>query len=383
MYQVTLPVKYQQMPPSEAQEAVAQAKRQLGDRLIILGHHYQRDEIIQFADYTGDSFKLSQKAAGQKYDPTTKAGEFIVFCGVHFMAESADILTADTQKVFLPDMTAGCSMADMADLDQVEQCRQYLEQHLPQPEKLIPITYVNSTAAIKAFCGRHGGCSCTSSNCRKIFEYYRRVDPQTIILFLPDEHLGRNTAWAMGVKREEMTLWDPYEPEGGVTRQNLKQSKIILWKGYCSVHQGFTAEQISQARRDDPQIKIIVHPECCFEVVSQADYVGSTAYIIETIQSAETGSRWAVGTEINLVNRLSRKMAAKNIQVRSLSGTACLCETMYRIDLPHLAWLLDMLVEYTASPDKVRLLNQVVVPQEIKKYARISLEKMLEITENP
>jgi len=380
MYQVALPDKYQQMTPTQAEEGIARAKRQLGSRLIILGHHYQRDEIIQFADYTGDSFKLSQRAAQQKYDPAGGAGEFIVFCGVHFMAESADILTADAQKVFLPDMTAGCSMADMADLDQVQVCWQYLQQNLPHPERLVPITYVNSTAAIKSFCGRHGGCSCTSSNCRKIFEYYRGLDPQAVILFLPDEHLGRNTAWAMGVDLENMVLWNPYEPDGGTTEQNLKQSKIILWKGFCSVHQGFTVEQITRVRRDDPKIKIIVHPECCFEVIRLADYVGSTSYIVETIQAAEAGSSWAVGTEINLVNRLARKMAPKNILVRSLSGVACLCETMYRIDLPHLAWLLDMLVEYVESPDKVRLHNQVVVPAEIKKYARISLEKMLEIT---
>ena len=374
MYQVVLPEKYQQIAGDEAVALIGQSKRRLGRQVVILGHHYQRDEIIGFADFTGDSLRLSQIAAEQR------GVDFIVFCGVHFMAESADILTSDRQRVFLPDMTAGCPMADMADIDQVEQCWEYLQEQLGGSSKLVPLTYVNSSAAIKAFCGRNEGVCVTSSNCRGVFEWVWGNAPQAVILFLPDQHLGRNTAYDMGVKLEEMSLWDPYQSGGVIERQRLEESRIVLWDGFCSVHQEFKVEQIAQVRGEDEQVKVIVHPECNFEVVRQADYVGSTAYIIKTIEAATEGSSWVVGTEINLVNRLAQELAGRNIKVRSLSGTACLCETMYRINPEHLAWLLEMLADYVESPDEVKLYNQVVVPDAIKDDARAALDKMLAIT---
>jgi quinolinate synthase len=362
------------MSDQQAIERIHRLKQQIGSQMVILGHHYQRDEIIRFADFTGDSLKLSQIAARQK------EAEYIVFCGVHFMAESADILTSEKQKVILPDMTAGCSMADMAQIDQVQDCWDCLREQLPHPEKLIPVTYVNSSAAIKAFCGQYNGTCCTSSNCRAIFEAIWNTDPETTILFLPDEHLGRNTAYQMGVTLDQMAPWDPYEPSGGITKEQFQKSRIVLWKGFCSVHQEFKPEQIQQARREEPDAKIIVHPECCFEVAQQADYVGSTDYIIKTIQAAPPGTRWVVGTEINLVNRLAGQMVAKNIKIRSLSGTACLCETMYRINLPHLCWVLEKLADHIQAPQKNPVINQITVEEKIKNNARLALQKMLEIT---
>ncbi len=374
MYQIPLPEKYETMDSDAAIRQIRTRKEQIGSTLVILGHHYQRDEIIQFADFTGDSLKLSQIAAQQK------EAEYIVFCGVHFMAESADILTSAKQKVILPDLTAGCSMADMAEIDQVEECWHYLEKQISGPNQLIPVTYVNSSAAIKAFCGRRSGMCCTSSNCRAIFEAVWQANPQAKILFLPDEHLGRNTAYRMGIPLEQMALWDPFEPGGGIPAGSFSRKRVILWKGYCSVHQEFTVEQIQKARAAEPQVKVIVHPECCFEVAQAADFVGSTDTIIKTIRAAEPGSSWVVGTEINLVNRLAGEMAAKNVKVRSLSGTACLCETMYRINLPHLCWVLDQIAEHIENPAQVPLVNRIVVEETIKKDARLALQRMLDIT---
>jgi quinolinate synthase len=374
MYQIPLPEQYEKMDSSEAMDRIRLLKGQLGSRLVILGHHYQRDEIIQFADFTGDSLKLSQIAAGQK------EAEYIVFCGVHFMAESADILTSEKQKVILPDLTAGCSMADMAEIDQVEECWQYLKKQIPSPKELIPVTYVNSSAAIKAFCGQRNGMCCTSSNCRAIFEANWQAMPQAVIMFLPDEHLGRNTAYRMGIPLEQMAIWDPYQPGGGIAEGSFSKNRVILWKGYCSVHQEFNLKQIRQTRAAEPNIKVIVHPECCFEVAQAADYVGSTDYIIKTIRAAQPGTSWAVGTEINLVNRLAGEMAATNVKVRSLSGTACLCETMYRINLPHLCWVLDKIAEHIENPAGVPLVNRIVVGEKIKQDARLALQRMLDIT---
>jgi len=377
MYQPPLPEKFNHLFQAEAVELISFYKQQLAERMVILGHHYQRDDIIQFADFTGDSLKLSQLAAREK------DAEFIVFCGVHFMAESADILSAEHQKVFLPDVSAGCSMADMAEIDQVEQCGEILQQQLPHPEKLIPVTYINSSAAVKAFCGRHNGLCCTSSNCLAVFEFLWQRDPKTVVLFLPDEHLGRNTAYRYGITLDDMALWDPYEPSGAVAAEQLAHSRMVLWKGFCSVHQEFTCEQIHKARGEDPDVNVIVHPECCFEVAQLADYVGSTEYIIKTIRAARPGTNWVVGTEINLVNRLAREMKQRNIKVRSLSECPCLCETMYRIDLPHLAWLLDNLYQHCLAPDKNPFVNQIIVDEVTKRYAHQALAKMIQLTAVP
>ncbi|MCF7958062.1 MAG: quinolinate synthase NadA [Phycisphaerae bacterium] len=373
MYQIPLPAKYQNLSPAEASAIIRQCRDQLGSRLVILGHHYQRDEIIEQSDFIGDSLKLSQIAAAQK------DAEFIVFCGVHFMAESADILSSGDQKVLLPDMTAGCSMADMADLDQVEQCWATLREHLGDDKTVIPVTYVNSTAAIKAFCGRHDGLCCTSSNCREVLASLWGHSPDAIILFLPDQHLGRNTAYQMGVPLDAMCLWDPYESDGGLVPSVLRRSRVILWDGFCSVHQGFTVEQIARVRAEDPTVRVIVHPECPFDVVQQADASGSTGYIVKAIEDSSPGTHWRVGTEMNLVNRLKDQMAEKGIQVQSLSDCPCLCETMYRIDLNHLAWLLAMLVAYVDSAGTSPLHNQIIVPDGIKQDAVKALNRMLNI----
>lgn len=373
MYQKPIPEKYKAMPAGEVLDLIGRRKREIGPRMIILGHHYQRDEIIQFADYTGDSLELSRIAAREQ-------APFIVFCGVHFMAESADILARAGQTVLLPDLSAGCSMADMADLDQVEAAWAWLTANRPAGKKLVPVTYVNSSAAIKAFCGRRGGLCCTSSNCRQVLESIWGADPGAAVLFMPDEHLGRNTAYKMGVSLAEMSLWDPYAPAGGLTPEQARASRIVLWKGFCSVHQEFTAKQIVAVRKADPQVRVIVHPECPFSVVQAADESGSTAHIIKVIRAAAPGSHWAVGTEINLVSRLAAEMAPRGVQVESLSTTHCQCETMYRIDPAHLAWLLDALAAHLAQPAAAELTNVVRVEQKIKKDARQALEKMLNIT---
>ena len=375
MYQMPLPTHITQMTDEQAVVNIYRCKAQLADRLVILGHHYQRDEIIQFADFTGDSLKLSQRAAEQD------KADYIVFCGVHFMAESADILTSDEQIVLLPDMTAGCSMADMADLDQVEEAWQTLQEQLAQPEKLVPVTYVNSSADIKAFCGKHNGYCCTSSNCRAIFEAIWSQQPDAVILFLPDEHLGRNTAFEMGVALESMPIYDPFEPLGAIDEGQYRSAKVVLWKGFCSVHGEFTVEQIEKARAEEPDIHVIVHPECSFDVVQMADDSGSTSKIVQVINAAPNGSSWIVGTEINLVNRLAEELKEKHIKVRSLSGKACPCSTMYRIDLPHLAWIMENVVRHSQDPSS-KLPNRIVVPEETKKYARLSLEKMMHVSES-
>ncbi|NLX12789.1 MAG: quinolinate synthase NadA [Phycisphaerales bacterium] len=356
--QVPLPEKYHTLSLEQMAERIGAHKRAFGDRLVILGHHYQRDDVIRFADFTGDSLKLSQLAARQKN------AEFVVFCGVHFMAESADILTDDSVQVILPDLTAGCSMADMATLEQVEEAWAYLTD--VTDEKIIPITYVNSAASIKAFCGRHDGACCTSSNARRILEY--ALDQGDKVLFLPDQHLGRNTAYAMGWPLESMILYGP--DDNDFSDEQIRQAKFILWKGFCSVHQYFTPEDCAQVRRTDPDRKIIVHPECCWEVVQKADLAGSTEYIIKVITEAPDGSRWAVGTEINLVHRLIEQNLGRK-DIRLLGKPQCLCTTMFRIDLPHLLWCLD---ELAAG----RVVNRITVDPATRRDALLALERMLE-----
>jgi len=377
MFQPPLPAEYRSLPAEALVERIARVKARLADRLIILGHHYQRDEVIRFADFTGDSLKLARTAAAQRQ------AEFIVFCGVHFMAESADILAGPGQKVLLPDLSAGCSMADMAAPEQVEACWRTLQGMLRQPERLVPVTYVNSSATIKAFCGRHDGLCCTSGNARAVLESIWRRNPRAVLLFLPDQHLGRNTGYVLGRPLDAMPLWDPYQSDGGLSPERADRAALVLWDGFCSVHQEFTVEQIQRARAADPAVQVIVHPECRFEVVQEANHVGSTEGIIRALEAAPTGSRWAVGTEINLVQRLARRMAQRHVQVASLSNCPCLCETMYRIDLPHLAWLLESLERHCREPARTPLMNRVVVDEPTKQDARRALEKMLELTDAP
>ncbi|GIX05974.1 MAG: quinolinate synthase A [Candidatus Poribacteria bacterium] len=361
MYFVPIDQKYYRMPEEELVERIWAAKRQLGDRLVILGHHYQRDEVIQFADYTGDSFKLSQLAAGRK------EAEFIIFCGVHFMAESADILSADHQKVILPDLKAGCHMADMAELEDVEECWYDLQSVVG--DTVVPITYMNSAADLKAFVGENGGAVCTSSNARAVLEWAFAQKERA--LFFPDEHLGRNVGYTMGIPLEQMVVWDPRKPLGGNTKEQLRNAQIILWKGHCPVHQLFNEKHIHRLREVFPDIKILVHPECKFEVVKNADYVGSTEYIRKTIEQAEPGSKWAIGTELHLVNRLANQHPDKFII--SVDPNQCLCTTMNRIDLQHLAWAIENLAQG-------RVVNQIVVPKEIARWALVALDRMLAIT---
>jgi len=347
------------MSEADLVEAIVCRKRQFGSRLVILGHHYQQDEVIQFADFTGDSLKLSQIGGEQR------EAELIVFCGVHFMAESADILTDDDVTVVLPDLSAGCSMADMADIDDLEEAWEYMVDECG--ERVVPITYVNSAASIKAFCGGHGGACCTSSNASQVLEWaFAQGDK---VLFLPDQHLGRNTAYAMGIPPAQMAVYDPSERNGGLTRDRVRRARVLLWKGHCSVHALFTPHQCDEIRSIDPDYKVIVHPECAWEVVQKADFAGSTEFIIKTIRESPTGSKWAVGTEVHLVNRLTRTNPDKSI--RLLAGIQCLCTTMYRIDLKHLCWCLD---ELAAG----RCVNPIRVQPETKRLARFALERMLE-----
>ena len=348
--------------PSDRQlvERARQARSTLGNRAMVLGHHYQRDEVIDFADIRGDSFKLAQAAA------ENSNAEFIFFCGVHFMAESADILTTQNQKVILPDLAAGCSMADMATATQVEDCWQVLEK-LGVAKKTIPITYMNSSAAIKAFTGKNHGAICTSSNAMRAMKW--AFDKGEKILFLPDQHLGRNTAvLSLGLKLEECVLWNPWKPNGGLTDDQIKSAKVILWRGHCSVHGRFTVENIKQARERVPGVKVLVHPECQHEVVADADLVGSTEMIIKSITEAAAGSKWAVGTELNLVSRLAKENPDK--EVIFLDKTVCYCSTMNRIDLPHLLWAMESLV-------LGRVVNQIKVDSQVAKYAKVALERML------
>ncbi|MER6508104.1 quinolinate synthase NadA [Nonomuraea sp. NPDC001636] len=352
-----------ELPPAsdpDLVERARKAKEALGGRLFVLGHHYQRDEVIQFADVTGDSFKLAQQAAARP------EAEFIVFCGVHFMAESADILTGDAQKVVLPDLAAGCSMADMATFDQVEECWEALEDAGLAGE-VVPVTYMNSSADIKAFCGRNGGVVCTSSNARRALDW--AFEQGRKVLFLPDQHLGRNTAvLEMGMSLEDCVVWNPHRPDGGLTREQLDRARMILWKGHCSVHGRFTAESVDDVRARIPGVNVLVHPECRHEVVLKADHVGSTEHIIKTLQAAPAGSSWAVGTELNLVKRLATMFPDKNVSF--LDRTVCYCSTMNRIDLPHLVWALESLV----LGDVV---NRITVDEDTAHWARVALDRML------
>ncbi len=354
-----------ELPPAsdpDLVERARKAKETLGDRLFVLGHHYQRDEVIQFADVTGDSFKLAQQAAARP------GAEFIVFCGVHFMAESADILTNDAQKVILPDLAAGCSMADMATFDQVEECWEALED-AGLTDRVVPVTYMNSSADIKAFCGRNGGAVCTSSNARRALDWAFQQGEK--VLFLPDQHLGRNTAvLEMGMSLEDCVVWNPHRPNGGLTREELERAKMILWRGHCSVHGRFTAESVDDVRARIPGVNVLVHPECRHEVVLKADHVGSTEHIIKTLRAAPAGSSWAIGTELNLVKRLAQTFPDKNISF--LDRTVCYCSTMNRIDLPHLVWALESLV-------LGEVVNQITVDADTTHWAKVALDRMLSL----
>jgi quinolinate synthase len=361
--QAEIPERYRAMRSEEVAERIGAAKATLASRLVILGHHYQRDEIIRWADFRGDSFKLSQQAAARR------DAAYIVFCGVHFMAESADILAADHQRVVLPNMAAGCSMADMADEAQVLACWRQLESvigHGHDRAAVVPVTYMNSSAALKAFCGDRGGIVCTSSNAARVLEWaFARGER---VLFFPDEHLGRNTGDKLGVADDAMVVWDPRRPLGGVSVEALRRARLILWRGWCSVHARFTVGQIAEARRRYPGINVIVHPECQREVVAAADLDGSTEFILETITSAPPGSQWAVGTEINMVNRLAAEHPDQRIFC--LDPVICPCSTMYRIHPAYLAWVLEALVEG-------RVINEIVVADNVKAEARVALDRML------
>lgn len=336
------------------------ARAALGDRALVLGHHYQRDEVIAFADITGDSFKLAQAAAA------SPSAEYIIFCGVHFMAESADVLTSSDQKVILPDLAAGCSMADMATASQVNECWNVLEK-LGLADSTIPVTYMNSSAAIKSFTGKNGGTICTSSNAKRAMTW--ALEQGEKILFLPDQHLGRNTAvLSLGLTLDDCVLWNPWKPMGGLTEKEIRDAKIILWRGHCSVHGRFSIESVNEVRNRIPGVKVLVHPECQNEVVAAADVVGSTEMIIKTVEASPSGSTWAIGTELNLVSRLAKNHPDKTIVF--LDKTVCYCSTMNRIDLPHLVWVMESLVNG-------HLVNQIQVQPEIAKYSKIALERML------
>ncbi len=357
---------YLAMPDDSMDGRIAEARARLGKQAVILGHHYQRDEIVRFAYYTGDIYKLSKIASEAQ-------GRYIVFCGVHFMAESADILAQPHQQVILPDLNAGCSMADMADISQVEACWESLTKSgLTQTSAggLVPLTYMNSTAAIKAFCGERGGLVCTSSNAAAAFRWAFARGQR--ILFLPDQHLGRNTAHAMGIPPQEMVVWDPYQINGGVAPERLRAARVILWKGHCSVHQRFLPEHVDQVRAKYPGIQVIVHPECRLEVCQKADGIGSTEGLIRMIEQAPTGTMFAVGTEIHLVNRLGKRFASMGKRVITLDDAGCLCTTMFRITPQHLAWALENLVEG-------RVVNRIRVSEDVKHWARVALDRMLEI----
>ncbi|MBV9278639.1 MAG: quinolinate synthase NadA [Chloroflexi bacterium] len=356
--QQPLPPEYRLLSAGELDRRICAARAALGSRLVILGHHYQRDEIVRFADFRGDSFKLSQLAAGRA------EAEFIVFCGVHFMAESADILSAPHQKVILPNLAAGCSMADMANLEDVEVCWRALEEVCGQGT--VPVTYMNSAADLKAFCGERGGVVCTSSNAPAIVRWALARGER--VLFFPDEHLGRNTARRLGLRRE--VVWDPRRHLGGNTPDELRASQIVLWKGFCSVHERFTVAQIEQARAEHPGITVVVHPECHREVVAAADCDGSTEYIVKVIGDAPPGSAFAVGTEINLVRRLADEHPDKLIFC--LDPVVCPCSTMYRIHPAYLCWVLENLVEG-------RIVNQITVDKRTSRWARAALQRMLDL----
>jgi len=348
----------------ECEQRILAAREKLGERVVILGHHYQRDEVFRHADFSGDSLKLSREAAASD-------AEYIIFCGVHFMAEVADILSRPEQVSILPDLAAGCSMADMADLNKVEKAWLELNQVLDADETVTPVTYINSAANLKAFCGRHGGVVCTSTNARRILDWsFARREK---VLFFPDQHLGRNTAFSMGIPLQEMVIWDYDQPMGGLTEAEIRNAKMILWKGFCSVHQMFNPGQIENFRQQHPKGKVISHPESSFEVCQHSDYVGSTEYIIKTIADSEPGTHWLVGTELNLVQRLNQQMMVERKTVQFMSPTVCMCSTMYRIDPQHLAWVLENLVDG-------QVVNQISVDADTAEQARIALQRMLEIS---
>ncbi|MFJ5777388.1 quinolinate synthase NadA [Streptomyces sp. NPDC093094] len=343
-------------------ERARAAKEKLGDKVFVLGHHYQRDEVIQFADVTGDSFKLARDAAARP------EAEYIVFCGVHFMAESADILTSDDQKVVLPDLAAGCSMADMATAEQVAECWDVLTE-AGIAGQVVPVSYMNSSADIKAFTGKHGGTICTSSNAQRALEW--AFEQGEKVLFLPDQHLGRNTAVRdMGMSLEDCVVYNPHKPGGGLTAEELRAAKMILWRGHCSVHGRFSLDSVDDVRERIPGVNVLVHPECRHEVVAAADYVGSTEYIIKALEAAPAGSKWAIGTELNLVRRLANRFAPEGKEIVFLDKTVCFCSTMNRIDLPHLVWTLESLAEGN-------LVNRIEVDKETEAFAKLALERML------
>ena len=352
-----------QLPAASDPDLVARARaarKALGSDVLILGHHYQRNEVIEFADITGDSFKLAQEAANQS------SVENIIFCGVHFMAESADILTSDKQRVILPDLAAGCSMADMATANQVAKCWSEL-QSIGVAEKVIPVTYMNSSAAIKSFTGEHGGTICTSSNADAAMKWAFTQGEK--ILFLPDQHLGRNTAvLSLGLTLDDCVLWNPWKPMGGLTEEQIKKAKVILWRGHCSVHGRFSIDSVNEIRKRVAGVKVLVHPECTHEVVSAADQIGSTEKIIQIVKSSPAGSKWAIGTELNLVQRISQTNPDKEIYF--LDKDICYCSTMNRIDLPHLVWAMESLVSGT-------VVNQIRVAPDVARYSKLALERML------
>ncbi len=364
LYTVELPIAdYQTLSNDELYERTVSAKKRLGDEVLVLGHNYQRDEVIVHADLRGDSLLLAKQSAERSEYPN------IVFCGVHFMAETADILSRSQQTVILPDLAAGCSMADMAAIEQVDECWDALGRILPVDEVVTPAVYVNSAADLKAFCGEHGGITCTSSNALAIMKWaWTRREK---ILFFPDEHLGRNTANKMGLPREHMIVWDPYLPNGGNSIEAIHKARLILWKGHCSVHQMFQPAHVANFRKQYPGVQVIVHPECHEDVVNQADLVGSTEFIIRTVSQAPAGTMWAVGTELNLVNRLKQEQFDK--QVFFLSPTVCRCATMYRIDAAHLCWAMENLAQG-------QVVNHIVVPEDEKIMAKLALDRMMALS---
>ena len=349
---------------AQCEQRIIAAKAALGKRLVMLGHHYQREEVFKHADYSGDSLKLSRQAAQSE-------AEYIVFCGVHFMAEVADILSRPEQKAILPDLAAGCSMADMANLETVEQAWRELSAVLDADEHITPITYINSAADLKAFCGRHGGIVCTSSNAGRVLEW--AFSQREKVLFFPDQHLGRNTGYSMGIPLEEMVNWDFDRPNGGLTEEEIKKAKILLWDGFCSVHQQFLPEHIDQFRATYPNGKVVSHPECSFEVCQKSDEVGSTESIIKTIKASPPGTRWLVGTEVNLVNRLAQQSQSEGKLVHYMAPFVCMCSTMYRIDPQHLLWTLENLMAG-------KIVNQIKVLPEMAEQARLALERMLAVS---
>ena len=355
---------YALLDDAECENRILAAKQELGDRLVILGHHYQRDEVFKHADFSGDSLKLSREAAKSN-------AKYIVFCGVHFMAEVADILSRPDQVSILPDMAAGCSMADMADLAHVEKAWRELSEVLDPDQSITPVTYINSAADLKGFCGRHGGIVCTSTNARHVLDW--SFSQREKVLFFPDQHLGRNTGYTMGMSLDDMVVWDYDQPMGGLTPEQIKNAKMILWKGFCSVHQMFQPEQIDNFKEKYPETLVIAHPESPFEVCQKSDYVGSTEYIINTIANGEPNTRWLVATELNLVNRLNDQFKDQGKQVHFMSPTVCMCSTMFRIDPQHLAWVLENLVDG-------KVVNQISVPFDVAVQAKAALDRMLEVS---